>query len=97
MGAALAMLPVDVGVGKMLVLACLLHVLNPVLMVAAAMSVQSPLQRVDPSSDAARGVLERRAELTSPHGDAVTLLHIHDAWLAARGNNRRGAGEREAL
>ena len=86
MGAALAMLPVDVGVGKMLVLGCLLHMLNPVVTIASVLSIQSPFLRVESDSDSKRGIQERRAELVSPHGDAITLLHVYEAWLSMRNN-----------
>lgn len=44
LGATLAALPVDPPLGKMLVLGALLHMLNPVLTVACALAVQSPVR-----------------------------------------------------
>lgn len=42
MGRMLSCLPVDVGIGKMLVLGSMFHQVEPVLSLAAALSVQSP-------------------------------------------------------
>lgn len=44
-GRILALLPVDVVVGKMLVMGTLFDMVEPVLIVAAALSVQSPFTR----------------------------------------------------
>ena len=41
LGAVLCMLPVDIHVGKLLVLACTLRLVEPVLTIAAALSVQA--------------------------------------------------------
>ena len=56
MGVVLSVLPVDVHVGKMLVLGCVFNVLSPVLTMAAALSVQSPLLRLsaDGNGEASR-------------------------------------------
>jgi HrpA-like RNA helicase len=50
LGRVLSCLPVDVRVGKILVLGCVLEVLDPVLTIAAALSVQSPFLRLPSES-----------------------------------------------
>ena len=42
----------DVHIGKMLILGCVFHVSDPVLTIAAALSVQSPFLRLPADSDA---------------------------------------------
>ena len=44
-GRMLALLPVDVVVGKMLIMGTLFDMIDPVLVIAAALSVQSPFTR----------------------------------------------------
>lgn len=46
LGAVLSLLPVDVHIGKMLVLGCLHQLLDTVLTIAAALTVQSPFVRL---------------------------------------------------
>ncbi len=46
MGAVLSCLPVDVHIGKMLILGCAFGMLDPILTMAAALSVQSPFLRL---------------------------------------------------
>ncbi|XP_065511202.1 probable ATP-dependent RNA helicase DHX34 [Caloenas nicobarica] len=88
-GTLLAQLPVDVVVGKMLVLGVLFGLAEPTLTVAAALSIPSPLVRAaqpDPDRAAARRPLE------SPHGDPLTLLNLFNEWVqvkSQRGGSRR--------
>lgn len=42
LGKALSRLPVDISIGKMLLMGCVFQQLQPVLTMAAALSVQSP-------------------------------------------------------
>lgn len=42
LGIALAKIPVDIGIGKMLLMGCVFQQLQPVLTLAAALSVQTP-------------------------------------------------------
>ncbi|NWH69602.1 DHX34 helicase, partial [Piaya cayana] len=89
-GNLLAQLPVDVVVGKMLVLGALFGLAEPTLTVAAALSVQSPFLRSShPNPDCATA----RRPLESPHGDPLTLLNIFNEWVQVKsersGNSRR--------
>ncbi|KAL7400689.1 hypothetical protein ABVT39_016069 [Epinephelus coioides] len=89
-GSLLAQLPVDVVIGKMLVLGCLFNLVEPVLTVAAALSVQSPFLR---SSQHNPDCATARQPLHSNHGDPFTLLNTFNAWVEVKGE--RGGGSRK--
>ncbi|XP_062861355.1 probable ATP-dependent RNA helicase DHX34 [Trichomycterus rosablanca] len=88
-GRLLAQLPVDVVIGKVLILGSLFNLVEPVLTVAAALSVQSPFvhsSQHNPDCSAAR------QPLYSDLGDPFTLLNIFNAWVkvkAERGSSSR--------
>lgn len=75
----LSLLPVDIHTGKLLVLGCLLGLTEPVITMAAALAVQSPFARLT-EAQSEQGILERRRELMSPHGDPFTLLEVSGMW-----------------
>ncbi|XP_029303031.1 putative ATP-dependent RNA helicase DHX34 [Cottoperca gobio] len=89
-GTLLAQLPVDVVIGKMLVLGSLFNLVDPVLTVAAALSVQSPFLR---SSQHNPDCATARQPLQSNHGDPFTLLNTFNAWVEVKGE--RGGGSRK--
>uniref|UniRef100_A0A7N8YQM3 DEAH (Asp-Glu-Ala-His) box polypeptide 34 n=1 Tax=Mastacembelus armatus TaxID=205130 RepID=A0A7N8YQM3_9TELE len=89
-GSLLAQLPVDVVIGKMLVLGSLFNLVEPVLTVAAALSVQSPFLR---SSQQNPDCATARQPLHSNQGDAFTLLNTFNAWVEVKGE--RGGGSRK--
>lgn len=65
----------------MLIMGSVFHMVDPVLTIAAAMSVQSPFTRRftnDPD------VMSSRQLLESEHGDPFTLLNAFDEWLHAK-------------
>jgi len=80
-GNMLSKLPVDIGIGKMLIMGCLFSIVEPVLVVAAALSVQSPMTRKFGVADDTE---HRRKEYFSPHGDPFTLLNIYDEWILVK-------------
>lgn len=91
MGKMLARLPVDIPLGKMLIMGSLFHQAQPVLSLAAALSVQTPFTNRafrDPECENARKSLE------SDHGDPITLLNALREWLEeknhSRGSDRSG-------
>ncbi|XP_029475820.1 probable ATP-dependent RNA helicase DHX34 [Rhinatrema bivittatum] len=96
-GNLLAKLPVDVVIGKMLILGSLFSVVEPVLTIAAALSVQSPFLRRaqnDPDCSTARKPLE------SDHGDPFTLLNAFNEWVqikSSRSANSRKWSRRRGL
>lgn len=77
-GRALSRLPVDLALGKMLLMGCVFRQLHSVLTLAAALSVQSPFTNRayrDKECEIAR------RELESNHGDPIILLNAYREWL----------------
>lgn len=89
-GSLLAQLPVDVVIGKMLVLGSVFKLVEPVLTIAAALSVQSPFLR---SSQQNPDCATARQPLHSNQGDPFTLLNTFNAWVEVKGE--RGGGSRK--
>lgn len=89
-GNLLAQLPVDVVVGKMLILGSLFSLVEPVLTIAAALSVQTPFLRSaqnNPDCSTARKPLE------SEHGDPFMLLNAFNEWVQIKSD--RGCNSRK--
>eukprot|EP00090_Calanus_glacialis_P045237 TRINITY_DN8265_c0_g1_i2.p1 TRINITY_DN8265_c0_g1~~TRINITY_DN8265_c0_g1_i2.p1 ORF type:complete len:1169 (-),score=448.58 TRINITY_DN8265_c0_g1_i2:22-3528(-) len=87
-GKMLANLPVDVSIGKMLIMGTLFHQVESVLTLAAALSVQSPFTNKafrDPECVAARRSLD------SDHGDPLTLLNAFREWLKIKSDDRENS------
>ncbi|XP_058062479.1 probable ATP-dependent RNA helicase DHX34 [Anopheles bellator] len=83
LGKALAKIPVDISIGKMLLMGCVFQQLQPVLTLAAALSVQSPFtNRAYRDSECERA----RKSLESDHGDPITLLNAYKEWLELKQN-----------
>lgn len=82
LGRLLADLPVEFSLGRMLIVASLLGVVEPVLTLVAGMSVQAPLVPVTSlgGSELARR-MEALSEFESDHGDAFTVMNVFDEWL----------------
>lgn len=76
LGRVLSRLPVDVTIGKILVLGTIFHVIEPLLTIAAAVSVQSPFLR-----NASEEAVTNRNSFLSEHGDPFTLLNLYDEWI----------------
>lgn len=94
-GRALANLPVDVSVGKMLIMGTLFHQVESVLSLAAALSVQSPFTN---SAYRDSDCVAARRNLDSDHGDPITLLNAYREWLQVKAerdeNSRRWCRKR---
>ncbi|XP_014670331.1 PREDICTED: probable ATP-dependent RNA helicase DHX34 isoform X2 [Priapulus caudatus] len=88
-GQMLGKLPVEVVLGKMLIMGCIFNIVEPVTTMAAALAIQSPFTNYayrDPD------VLLARKNLESSHGDSFTLLNCFNEWLqlkAGRGTSSR--------
>ena len=78
MGKMLARLPVDITIGKMLILSSVFDITEPILSLAAALSVQSPITN---QSLHDRNAIESRRSLQSTDGDPFTLLNAYNKWL----------------
>ncbi|KAI8375433.1 P-loop containing nucleoside triphosphate hydrolase protein [Blakeslea trispora] len=84
LGSVLAKLPIDAIVGKMLLLGVVFDVVDPVLTIAAGMSLQSPFSRITQNSS--REHLENRGRFDSKHGDPFTLLNLWEKWIETKGS-----------
>jgi len=83
LGNMLSRLPVDIVIGKMLIMGSLFDLVDPILIIAAALSVQSPLTKKF-GSESDFDVEQRRKEFYSPHGDPFTLLRAYDEWILVK-------------
>ena len=83
-GEALANLPVDVNIGKMLIMGTLFHQVDSVLSLAAALSVQSPFTN---NAYKDEDCITARKDMDSDHGDPVTLLNAYREWLEVKVDN----------
>ncbi|CAF3960512.1 unnamed protein product, partial [Rotaria magnacalcarata] len=84
-GSMLARLPVDVSIGKMLIFACIFQYVNPILIMASALSIQSPFLsflQCDPET------ITRRRPMMSTHGDPFTLLNVFDEWIYVKSDGQ---------
>ncbi|KAI9025180.1 P-loop containing nucleoside triphosphate hydrolase protein [Phycomyces nitens] len=82
LGKILADLPVDTIIGKMLIMATVFNIVDPIITIAASMSVQSPFSRLPPNSSS--DIAQNRKVFDSHHGDPFTLLNIWQAWLDSK-------------
>ncbi|XP_011867722.1 PREDICTED: probable ATP-dependent RNA helicase DHX34 [Vollenhovia emeryi] len=83
-GKTLARLPVDITIGKMLIMGSIFHQVEPVLSLAAALSIQTPFTNRayrDAECETSRKKLE------SDHGDPITLLNTFKEWLEVKQEN----------
>ncbi|XP_018342156.1 PREDICTED: probable ATP-dependent RNA helicase DHX34 isoform X2 [Trachymyrmex septentrionalis] len=83
-GKTLARLPVDITIGKMLIMGSIFHQVEPVLSLAAALSIQTPFTNRayrDTECETFRKKLE------SDHGDPITLLNAFKEWLEVKQEN----------
>ncbi|KAL0125435.1 hypothetical protein PUN28_004512 [Cardiocondyla obscurior] len=83
-GKTLARLPVDIVIGKMLIMGSIFHQVEPVLSLAAALSIQTPFTNRayrDTECETSRKKLE------SDHGDPITLLNAFKEWLEVKQEN----------
>ncbi|XP_071946737.1 probable ATP-dependent RNA helicase DHX34 [Antedon mediterranea] len=96
-GSMLAKLPVDVVIGKMLIMGTVFKMIDPILCIAASLSIQSPFTSKAHSNQDA---MAARRPLESDHGDPFTLLNAYDEWVqikGERGNNSRKWCRRRGL
>ncbi|XP_004867118.1 probable ATP-dependent RNA helicase DHX34 isoform X3 [Heterocephalus glaber] len=85
-GCLLAQLPVDVVIGKMLILGSTFSLVEPVLTIAAALSVQSPFTR---SAQSSLECAAARRPLESDQGDPFTLFNVFNAWVQVKAEHSR--------
>eukprot|EP00002_Diphylleia_rotans_P039568 TRINITY_DN9202_c0_g1_i1.p1 TRINITY_DN9202_c0_g1~~TRINITY_DN9202_c0_g1_i1.p1 ORF type:complete len:990 (-),score=168.40 TRINITY_DN9202_c0_g1_i1:108-3077(-) len=80
LGRVLSQLPVDINLGKILILGSICNLLDPTMILAAALSVQSPLLRTS-NPDAQSCYASERQSFESKFGDPFTLYFIYMEWL----------------
>lgn len=78
MGQMLAKLPVDISIGKMLILSSVFDLTETILSLAATLSIQSPISN---QSLHDKDAIESRRALNSTDGDPFTLLNAYNKWL----------------
>lgn len=89
MGKMLANLPVDIQIGKMLVMASIFHIVEPVVAMAAALSVQSPfLSNLKCNME----TMQSRKDLISDHGDPLSLLNAYNEWIQVKTGHHTNSG-----
>lgn len=84
-GNILSQLPLNVVMGKVLVMGTLFDMKNVIISIASLLSIQSPF-----TFNAYRNLeaTEMRKSLESDHGDAFTLLTIFNEWIKLKGEKR---------
>lgn len=87
-GSLLAQLPVDVVIGKMLILGSMFRLVEPVLTIAAALSVQSPFTR---SAQSNLECAAARRPLESDQGDPFTLFNVFNNWVQVKSERSRNS------
>ena len=87
-GQMLAKLPVDVSIGKMLIMGTLFHQVNSVLTIAASLSVQSPFTNDSFNNP---DCMAARRNLDSDQGDPITLMNAYREWLAVKAEDRESS------
>jgi HrpA-like RNA helicase len=85
LGQTLSTLPVDVGIGKTLILACLLGSVDLCLVLAAGLSVQAPF-RYQAGAVTDSSVFSR---FLSGEGDPFSLLNVFQAWMEQKRRDAR--------
>ncbi|CAO3611270.1 unnamed protein product [Cunninghamella blakesleeana] len=90
LGKVLSNLPVDVIVGKMILLGMMFNVLDPILTTIAFMSVQSPFVRISLNSSSSDTAKNQRS-FDSHHGDPFTLLNVWKSWLDVKSDRKQSS------
>ncbi|XP_039249521.2 putative ATP-dependent RNA helicase DHX34 [Styela clava] len=84
-GKVLAELPLDIAMGKLLIMGTLFDMTDLVILAAAILSVQSPFTyNAYKNLDAT----DRRKSLESDHGDPITLLNTFIEWIKIKGEKK---------
>ncbi|EPB90295.1 hypothetical protein HMPREF1544_02820 [Mucor circinelloides 1006PhL] len=81
LGSVLSKLPVDCIVGKMLILGAF-NIVDPILTIAAGMSVQSPFTR------STHSIIQNKSEFDSKDGDPFTMLNLWQQWIDIKGSKQ---------
>ncbi|XP_023240234.1 probable ATP-dependent RNA helicase DHX34 [Centruroides sculpturatus] len=88
MGQMLSRLPVDVTIGKMLILGSVFHLVDPVMTLAAVISVQSPFTNQSLKN---QDIIAAQKTLHSTQGDPFTLLNAYHKWLEIKSDRNENS------
>lgn len=84
-GEMLSKIPVDIMIGKMLIMGTIFHIIDPIISIAAALSVQSPFVSRN-HTDFEVEALQK--SFLSDHGDPFTLLNCFEEWIQVKTKRR---------
>lgn len=92
LGKSLSKIPVDVTIGKMLLIGSVFRQLQSTLTLAAALNVQSPFtNRAYRDAECEK----LRKDFESDHGDPITLLNLYREWLLVKQSQSERSNYRE--
>jgi ATP-dependent RNA helicase DHX34 len=92
LGKTLSRIPVEVGIGKMLLIGSVFKQLQATLTLAATLNVQSPFtNRAFRDAECEK----LRADFESDHGDPITLLNLYREWLLVKKSQSERMRDRE--
>ena len=91
LGRHLAALPVDIGVGRLILYGSLFRCAQPILLIAAALSDRSPFLSPMHKRDEARAV---QSTFNVHQSDHLAVLEAHQRWEKEVKQNGKGAGYR---
>ncbi|KAJ3399434.1 DEAH (Asp-Glu-Ala-His) box polypeptide 34, partial [Chytriomyces hyalinus] len=88
LGRVLAILPMDVVLGKMLVLGSISDVVDATIVMAAALTVPNPFVKL---SESRLDISENQRTLESKYGDPFTLTNLFSDWLKVKAGGRESS------
>nr|VZI25706.1 unnamed protein product [Spirometra erinaceieuropaei] len=91
LGKLLADLPVDLSLGRMLIMASLFRLVEPVLSLAAGLAVQNPIAAVR-SGEARLRQADALKPYESDHGTPFMIAELFDEWVKIKSNSAARAG-----
>ncbi|KAJ3027787.1 UNVERIFIED_CONTAM: DEAH (Asp-Glu-Ala-His) box polypeptide 34 [Siphonaria sp. JEL0065] len=88
LGKVLAVLPMDVVLGKMLILGSMSDVVDTMIVMAAALTVPNPFVKIPENR---LDIEDKRKLLQSEYGDPFTLLNLFSDWLKVKADGRESS------
>jgi len=92
LGKMLSNMPIDVSLGKMLIMAMFMgfsnELIDPVLTIISGLSIQSPFIRVNESKT---DIIKNKHKFDSVEGDTFTLLNLYSEWLNVKAKRKESS------
>ncbi|ORX45022.1 P-loop containing nucleoside triphosphate hydrolase protein [Piromyces finnis] len=92
LGKMLSNMPIDVSLGKMLIMAMFMgfsnELIDPVLTIISGLSIQSPFVRVNESKT---DILNNKHKFDSDEGDTFTILNLFSQWLEIKAKRKESS------